>query len=589
MSRDSTPAAALPLAGRRLRIVDVEAVLTTFLSFLFAGVLIFGRLGSLPLLDPDEGRNAEVAREMATTGRWLVPTYNGLPYLDKPALYFGLVAVSLKSLGNSELAARLPSAFFALALLVLVYRFSRREYGTRAGALAVVIVAAMPLFQALARIVIFDMALAFFVCASIFAGFRAEEVDGREQRHWYGLGAALAAFATLTKGPVGFILPAIVLLAFSVVERRVGVIRRILHPLNLAIFLMLVLPWFVGVSLQRPDFPYYGIVKESLERFATPSFARTGPFYYYVPVMVAVCFAWSCLVPGGALLAWRRRASWTRADRLLMTWVIVVPTFFSLSQSKLAGYVLSATVALGILTARLFDRAFDDPAASAARVVIRGSVLLLIASGAFALWLAIELLFPGELTSYFEIRSGDYERAKALFPGLLMTCLALAATASVAVFTRRVGVALGAFLLFPVGLLTVSFEGMKTAAEQTSSIQLARGLQSINSEATVACLGCYPTGLAFYLQRELVLVTVDGSETTSNYIPFYLANESWPPQVISLSRTREWLRSRRGALLLIARGERVLTLKRLAASRGRELHRLSNGWYGLHLRARRAS
>ena len=160
MSRDSTPAAALPLAGRRLRIVDVEAVLTTFLSFLFAGVLIFGRLGSLPLLDPDEGRNAEVAREMATTGRWLVPTYNGLPYLDKPALYFGLVAVSLKSLGNSELAARLPSAFFALALLVLVYRFSRREYGTRAGALAVVIVAAMPLFQAFVNMLEGPFALA---------------------------------------------------------------------------------------------------------------------------------------------------------------------------------------------------------------------------------------------------------------------------------------------------------------------------------------------------------------------------------------------------------------------------------------------
>ncbi len=372
MSRDSSPAALLPNGVRSSRIGNVDtarATLTTLLSFLFAGVLIFGRLGSLPLLDPDEGRNAEVAREMAEAGRWLVPTYNGLPYLDKPALYFRLVALSLTSFGNTEFAARLPSVLFALALLVLVYRFSRREYGARAAALAVIVVAAMPLYQALARTVIFDMALAFFVCAAILAGFHAEEVEGRARRRWYALSAALAAFATLTKGPVGLLLPAIVLVSFSVVERRAGVLRRILHPLNLAIFVALVLPWFIGVSLERPDFPYYGLVKESLERLVTPSFARTGPLYYYVPVMIAVCFAWSCLVPGGALLAWRRRATWTRADRLLIVWVIAVPVFFSVSQSKLAGYVLTATVALGILVARFFDRALDDQTADPARVV----------------------------------------------------------------------------------------------------------------------------------------------------------------------------------------------------------------------------
>ena len=197
-----------------------------------------------------------MAREMAEAGRWLVPTYNGLPYLDKPALYFRLVALSLTFLGDTEFAARLPSALFALALLVLVHRFSRREYGARAAALAVVVVAAMPLFQALARIVILDMALAFFVSGAIFAGYRAEQVDGRARQNWYVWSAALAAFATLTKGPVGFILPAIVLLAFAAVERRRGVLRRSLHPLNLAVFLALVLPWFVGLSLEKPDFPY---------------------------------------------------------------------------------------------------------------------------------------------------------------------------------------------------------------------------------------------------------------------------------------------------------------------------------------------
>ena len=205
------------------------------------------------------------------------------------------------------------------------------------------------------------------------------------------------------------------------------------------------------------------------------------------------------------------------------------------------------------------------------------------------MWLAVEILSPGALSSYFEIRSGDYERATALFPGVLITCLLLAATSFAAAFTGRVAVALCAFLLFPLGLLTVSFEGLKVAAQETSSVQLAREVQSITLEATVACLACYPTGLAFYLQRELVLLTVDGSETTSNYIPFYLANHPWPSQVISVSKTQEWLHSRRGAVVLLARGERVLMLQRLAAARGRTVQTLSRGWYGLHVPARQAS
>ena len=346
----------------------------------------------------------------------------------------------------------------------------------------------------------------------------------------------------------------------------------------------------MGVSLERPDFPYYGLVKESFERFTTTSFTRTGPFYYYVPVILAACFPWSCLLPGAAWLAWQRRSRWTRDDRLLVVWAIAVPAFFSISQSKLSGYVLSATVALGILVARLFDRALDEPGGTSARVVGYGCVVLVIASGAAAAWIAIEVSSPGSLASYFDIRSSDYERAKALFPGLLTTSMLLAAISLAAVFTRKVAIALGGFLLFPVCLLTVLFPGLKGYSQEASSLQLAREVEAVAPEATVACLECYPPGLAFYLRRELVLVTVDGKETTSNYIPFYLThNKPWPSQVISASRIREWLRARRGAVFLLARGEHVLKLQGLATTTGGTVRALSRGWHGLHLRPRRTS
>src|ERR1017187_684743 len=119
--------------------------------------------GGLPLLAPDEGRNAEVAREMKESGAWLVPTYNGVAYLDKPAFYFKAVALSLAVMGNTETATRLPSAIFGVALVLLVFAFCWKIHGTRCGLLAAIIVATSPLFMAHARTVIFDIVLTFFV------------------------------------------------------------------------------------------------------------------------------------------------------------------------------------------------------------------------------------------------------------------------------------------------------------------------------------------------------------------------------------------------------------------------------------------
>ena len=116
----------------------------TGVAFLLAAVLFFARLGDLPLIDPDEGRNAEVAREMAVSGAWVVPTFNAIPYLDKPALYFHAVALSFRAFGRSETTARLPSALSAAALVVMMFVFCRRVYGERTAALTVLVLATTP-------------------------------------------------------------------------------------------------------------------------------------------------------------------------------------------------------------------------------------------------------------------------------------------------------------------------------------------------------------------------------------------------------------------------------------------------------------
>ena len=207
------------------------------------GFTLLWNLGGYPLIQPDEGRNAEVAREMKSTGAWLVPTLNGVPYLDKPALYFNLVALSLDFFGDREFAARLPSALFSIGTLALVLWFCGQQYGRLRGVIAVVIIATSPLFVGYARTVIFDSALAFFVTASILAGYLAEASNEKDRPRWYALFAAAAAAATLTKGPVGLLIPSLVLITFHLWAGRPAAIRRIYSARNVIVFIALVAPW----------------------------------------------------------------------------------------------------------------------------------------------------------------------------------------------------------------------------------------------------------------------------------------------------------------------------------------------------------
>ena len=556
------------------------------LAFLVAAICLFGRLGSLPLIQPDEGRNAEVAREMKDTGAWLVPTYDGLPYLDKPALYFRLVALSMAAFGETETAARLPAALSAMALLALVYGFCRRAYGQRAAALAVLVVGTTPLVVAFARIVIFDMVLALFVSAAIVAGFLAEGRDGPARSRWYALGAACSAIATLVKGPVGFLLPLLVLVSFDLLDRNRGAIRRLFAPRNQLLFLAIVLPWFFGLAYVRHDFPYYGLVEESLHRFTTSAFHRTAPVWYYVPVVAAVLFPWSALLPESIAAAWRSRAGWTRADRLLIAWAAVVVLFFSVSQSKLPGYVLTAVVALGMLTARVLDLAFEHPDGRAHRLVLRGAVLLAVIAAAAVALLAVARSTPGGLPALLHVHGGELQRLGPAAGPLLWSMAALAAVALVGRWSRDLRLVCTAFALPPLLLLTAAFGGARAYAEADSARDLARRMPPLPAAAEIACLECLPNGLPFYLKRTITLVTRDGAETSSNYVIFLLRRSTaWPDGVVRLSDLHRWLAWRTRTVFLLADARRHPELDSIAARTSGTVTAVAPGWWGALLPA----
>ncbi|MDD1642405.1 MAG: glycosyltransferase family 39 protein [Methylococcaceae bacterium] len=555
------------------------------LSFIVCAYMLFGRLGGLALISPDEGRNAEVAREMSQSHSWLVPTYDGLAYLDKPAFYFKTIALSFSLFGESEGVARLSSAFFGFSLLVVVFLFCRRVYDQRTAMLAILIVATTPLYIAFSRYVIFDMSLAFFVSATIFACFLAEECEGKQRIRWYLIGAFSAGIATLIKGPVGFIVPTLVIAIFNGVEGRLGVMKKVFAPRNWAVFFAVVLPWFVGLSLLRPDFPYYGIMRESVARFTTTEFHRTAPFYFYAPIIAGTFFAWSLLLPESVVAAWQERKRWSRADRLFVVWAIVVVLFFSVSQSKLPGYILTAIVALGILTARVFASALTHSAGRAARIVWHGTMPLLLLSTIMAVLLGTIALNPELLKSRLTFKHELFDLFIPTFLPMALSFGIVALLAALAIWTRNTRLVFAAFISFPLLLLTVNFDLLAIYAQTRSSRSLAERIPTTLPPTTeLVCMECLPHGLPFYLKRQVTVLTRDGKELSSNYVSFTLnSGKPWPEGVVPLEQWQHWLATRTHPVYLLARKSHLALLKEIAQERGVDVVDLDSKYWAVLL------
>ncbi len=547
-------------------------------TFILSAYMLFGRLGGWPLLSPDEGRNAEVAREMSQSGSWLVPTYDGLVYLDKPAFYFKTIALSFSLFGESEAVARLSSAFFGFSLVVAVFLFCRKMYDQRTAMLAALIISTTPLYIAFSRFVIFDMSLAFFVSSTIFACFLAEECEEKQRIRWYLIGALCAGIATLIKGPVGFIIPTLVIAIFNGFEGRLSAIKRAFAFRNWAVFLVVILPWFIGLSLLRPDFPYYGIMRESIARFTTTEFHRTAPFYYYAPIILGTFFAWSFLLPEFIVVAWQKRKSWSRADRLFVTWAVVVVLFFSISQSKLPGYILTAVMALGVLTARVFAMALSDTTGRAARIVWHGTMPLLLFSIIAALLLGAIAFDPELLKSRL---TSKQELFDPFIPAILPMALSFAFVALLsmcALWTRNTRLIFAAFISFPLLLLTVNFNALSIYAETRSTRSLAEKISTTLTPTTeLVCIECLPNGLPFYLKRLVTVLSRDGNELTSNYVIFTLASgKPWPEGIVPIAQAHDWLATRTHPVYLLADKNWLAALETIALERGVEVINLNS-------------
>ncbi len=390
-------------------------------------------------------------------------------------------------------------------------------------------------------------------------------------RTFHALAAAAAGIATLIKGPVGFLLPALVVLAVHLPSGRRGFLKRWLAPVNLALFLAITLPWFILLCRARPDFLRYGLVEESVRRYLTPEFHRTAPFYYYLPVIAGVFFPWSLLLPESAALAWRCRKRLDPADRMFLIWAVVVIVFFSLSRSKLPGYILTGVIALGILTGRLFARALQDQSGAAGRIIRHGTWALLGASAVLSALLLLEVHHAGRLEALFHFHSAELERMRPTMGPVAISLCAVGFACWLAVGARRIEAALTGFVLLPFLIVTVCLDGLCDGVRTSKTVAewiLGGGGGVPGGSATVEAIECFPPGLPFYLRTPVALISKDGHELTSNYLLYSDGRSRSTAGFIPMARRDRWLDSIHGRLFLIGQARSLGLLDSIGTARG---------------------
>ncbi len=460
-------------------------------------------LGSYALIDQDEGRNGEVAREMAESNDYVLPHLNGLPYIDKPVLFFAAAAAAMEILGPTELAARLVPFLCAMATALLVGLCGARWYGREAGWVAAIAAAVAPLPLAFSRIVILDSLLALLVTSALLAFHSAVEarVARRPDRMWTLIAWTAIGLGVLTKGPVALALPLMVATPYAVWRRALWAVWNPLGPLLMA---AIIAPWVWFMEDRLPGYLRYVAITETWQRVSSDELHRTQPWWYFLVIAGVGFFPWWPLAFGR-----RRLDGGTDARRVYaILWLVIPLVFFSLSRSKLPQYILPLMPSVALLLASRWGSDLSLPRRTAIFSTLGWAVFgaAMVAAGAGAL---DGSRVPQSLIEVLPT------------PAFMMAgvCLLAIIWTLTALHLRR-GPWLAASLSLPlVAIPVVLHPVIVTLAELRSERALVSLIRSeLPAETEVLGLEAWRPSVSFYLRHPVPILSTDGDEIRSNYI-----------------------------------------------------------------------
>jgi 4-amino-4-deoxy-L-arabinose transferase-like glycosyltransferase len=364
----------------KLLAVQLALVVGVCCFFFFFGLGAFGLTGA------DEPRYAQIAREMLARHDWIVPTLNGAPWLEKPALLYWKMMNSYSIFGVSDWAARVPAAFYATALVLGIFFFMRRfRFASELD--AAMIAASSAGMIGFGRGASTDMLVSAPFALAMMSWWTWHQTG---RKLWLMIFYGLLGVGALAKGPVAPALAVLVVGAYALLRRDGKIFLRTISVPGFALFFAIVLPWFVAIQIKVPQFFRVFFIEHNLERFGTNLYQHSQPFWYYIPVFLLAALPWTffalpALVEAGRNVFRRESPEPSAApgdDGLpgfLFFWIVVPIIFFSISRAKLPGYILPAIPAAALLTADYIHRLKAIPRLLTALHALLCAILLVCA------------------------------------------------------------------------------------------------------------------------------------------------------------------------------------------------------------------
>ncbi len=475
-------------------------------------------LGFRPLTKTDEGRYAEISREMVVSGDWLTPRLNNLKYFEKPPLQYWATAAAFKVLGTQEWVARLWTGLTGLWAVLITAWGASRLYGQKIGIYSGAILGTCLSFFLMGHLNALDMGFCAMLTTALWALIAAHTSPTQSStRGWMLTAWAAMALAVLSKGLAGVVLPGAVLVIYCVLARDKQAWLQANWLRGLFVFLLIAAPWFSAMSVKNPGFSEFFFIHEHFDRFAKEGHRRDGPLWYFVPQLLAGLLPWTLLLPGALWVPFGKRESgYTKTspqaragatlhpveqiasnprfkpELLLLVWTLFIFAFFSASKSKLPSYIIPIFPSMAVLMAVHFDQ-----------LQARG---VRVFFGLLTLLAVIALLILG-----YTYTTPDKEYADKVFAACIAGGVVLIMAASAAAGLIRPGphttrsvlwVATAASLCHSAIIL-----GHQVFSPEQSTAVFAKPLASvIQPNEPVYSIERYEQSLPFYLKRPVTLV-----------------------------------------------------------------------------------
>ncbi len=495
---------------------------------LFCLVIFFFALGKKSFWEPDEGRYAEISREMVESADWLTPRLNYIKHFDKPPVTYWLIGSSFKLFGQNEFAGHLPLVILGLLGILITYRLGKILFNPQVGFLSSLILSTCLGYPALARVLSTDIVLTFFVLC-IYLFFLQKR---------YLLFYLALALSFMTKGPIALLLTLLPLAVFLVFTKQPAVFKQMRPGWGLILFVTLALPWYAYQIITNPRLWYDWVFQQTVYRIVS---SGKQPFYFFLPVLCGLFFPWIFFVPSAfkKYLKFQRTALDTKAQNtlLLFFWFALPFIFFACIGKKLVPYLLPLLTPLAIITARFWDEIISDTK----KMLKKNFVLPLHILLAFLVIISLAMITFISL-GYDQKVGVAPARLNIIFIAVDLICASVLGAYAFRLKKAKtllliIALSSGLFFLAVIDFLPkieVSVgKSMKTLA--------LRIKQDLRAEDKVVNYRCFLKSLPFYLSQRTIVVERERSiayEETSHWQDYLLEDKDELFQLLCAQNTR---------------------------------------------------